>query len=80
MENIKTILALKPKYIDLLGEEQSTHLLKLFIEIESGKYEKDELHQLKLNGIKHPLYIRAIRADMQSFVNTFIDAYLKQVI
>jgi FkbM family methyltransferase len=78
MENIKTILALKPKYIDLLGEEQATHLLKLFTEIESGKYEKDELHQLKLNGIKYPLYIRAIRADMQSFVNTFIDAYLEK--
>ena len=40
MENIKTILASKPKYMDLLGEEQATHLLKLFTEIESIKYEK----------------------------------------
>ncbi len=78
MKNMKGILDSKPKYRELLGEEQAIRLLNLFSEIEYGKYEKDELHQLKLKGIKHPLYIRAIRADMQSFVNTFIDAYLEK--
>ncbi len=78
MENIDEILAAKPRYVDLLGKEQARKLLALFAAIESGKYEKNEIHTLEINGFPHPLHIRAIRADMQSFVNTFIDPYLEQ--
>jgi FkbM family methyltransferase len=51
-------------------------LLHLFSEIEAGKYNKEELHSIQLKGIKHPFHMRSIRADMQSFVNTFMDPYL----
>jgi FkbM family methyltransferase len=73
----KTLLA-KPKYEELLGKDKALELLRLFGEIEHGKYNKDEVHSLSLKGFRHPLYIRAIRADMQSFVNTFIDPYLER--
>jgi FkbM family methyltransferase len=78
MSSIETLLASKPEYLQLLEKKQAIKLLNLFSDIELGKYDKDELHQIKLNGIQHPFYLRAIRADMQSFVNTFIDAYLEQ--
>lgn len=78
MEAIKKILATKPKYMELLGKEQAMDVLKLFSEIELGKYNKDEVHTIQPKGIGHPFYIRAIRADMQSFINTFIDPYLEQ--
>ncbi|MBI2722051.1 MAG: FkbM family methyltransferase [Bacteroidetes bacterium] len=68
----------KPKYGHLLGEEQTLRLLKLFSEIESGKYEKAEVTIFHLKGFKHPIHLRSIRADMQSFVNTFIDPYLEK--
>jgi FkbM family methyltransferase len=78
MEAIKNILAAKPKYIELLGKEQAISVLNLFSEIELGKYNKNEVHTIQLKGMMHPFYIRAIRADMQSFINTFIDPYLEQ--
>lgn len=65
-------------YLELLGKEQALRLLALFAEIESGKYNKEEIHELRLNGFPYPLFIRAIRADMQSFINTFVDPYLVQ--
>lgn len=77
MNDLTTILASKPKYIELLGRSEAERILKLFSEIERGKYNKGEVHSFTLNGFKHPLFIRAIRADMQSFVNTFIDPYLE---
>ncbi len=78
MNAIDKLITLNPKYIDLFGKEQAIKLLILFSEIESGKYNKEEVHKITMKGIKHPFYIRAIRADMQSFINTFIDAYLDQ--
>lgn len=76
MGTMENSLAAKPEYLDLLGKEQALELLGMFAEIESGKYDKKEIHSFKLNGIAHPIHLRAIRADMQSFVNTFIDPYL----
>jgi FkbM family methyltransferase len=76
MKTTDSMMAVMPRYIELLGMEQALKLMNLFSEIEAGKYERNELHQIKLKGIKHPFYIRAIRADMQSFINTFIDSYL----
>ncbi len=76
MNTIESTLTSKPKYVDLLGKEQALKLLHVFADIESGKYDKNEIHTFKLNGISHPIHLRAIRADMQSFVNTFIDVYL----
>lgn len=78
MNVIEKTLNTKPKYADLLGREQALKMLSLFADIESGKYDKKEIHEFKLNGIAHPIYLRAIRADMQSFVNTFIDTYLEK--
>ncbi len=63
-------------YLELLGKEQALKLIALFSEIEAGKYVKEEIHELQLKGFPHPLFLRAIRADMQSFINTFIDPYL----
>lgn len=65
-------------YLELLGKEQALRLIALFSEIESGKYDKEEIHELRLKGYPHPLYLRAIRADMQSFINTFIEPYLEK--
>lgn len=78
MEQAQSILVSKPKYQELLGKEQAIKLLDLFSEIEKGKYNKEEIHSVQLNGIAHPFSIRAIRADMQSFINTFVDPYLEQ--
>ncbi len=78
MNQIEIKLLSQPKYQQLLGREQAIKLLTLFSEIENGKYDKTEIHQLQLTGLKHPIYLRAIRADMQSFVNTFIDVYLEK--
>jgi FkbM family methyltransferase len=77
VKNYDSILLSKPKYLDLLGREQALDLLRLFDEIERGKYDRSEVYSYVLKGIKYPIYIRAIRADMQSFVNTFIDPYLE---
>lgn len=68
----------KPNYLKLLGREQAVNILSLFAEIEKGKYARKEIHSFTLNNLKHPIYLRAIRADMQSFVNTFIDPYLEK--
>ena len=76
MKTEEKILNTNPKYLELLGKEQALKLLKLFAEIEKGKYEREEIHEIKIKHIKHPVYLRCIRADMQSFVNTFIDSYL----
>lgn len=76
MDIIENTLTTKPKYVDLLGKEQALKLLNVFADIESGKYDKNEIHSYKLNGIAHTIHLRSIRADMQSFVNTFIDTYL----
>jgi len=75
MINVENILASKPAYLNLLGKQQVEKLLTLFNEIENGKYNKEEIHSFKLSNLRHPLHLRAIRADMQSFVNTFIDPY-----
>jgi FkbM family methyltransferase len=69
---------LKSRYADALGEEEARRLLKLFAEIENGKYDKNELHTFHPLSLKHPISLRAIRADMQSFSNTFIDPYLQK--
>ncbi|MBL7911001.1 MAG: FkbM family methyltransferase [Bacteroidia bacterium] len=66
------------KYEALLGKEQTVKLIKFFSEIENGKYNKEETISLMLKGIEYPIYLRCIRADMQSFVNTFIDPYLEK--
>lgn len=78
MISIDSILNSQPKYIELLGRAQAIKLLQVFSDIEKGKYDKDEIHSFNLRGITHPIYLRAIRADMQSFINTFIDPYLTQ--
>lgn len=65
-------------YLELLGKEQALRILALFAEIEAGKYAKEELHEFRLAGFPEPVFLRAIRADMQSFINTFIDPYLEQ--
>lgn len=62
----------------VLGREQAPKAIQLFAEISSGKYNKAELHEFNVAGLKHPVIMRAIRADMQSFVNTFIDPYLEK--
>lgn len=76
MDTIENTLILKRKYVDLLGKEEALKLLRVFSDIESGKYDRNEIHTFKLSGIAHPIHFRTIRADMQSFVNTFIDSYL----
>jgi FkbM family methyltransferase len=68
----------KSKYEQLLGSENASKLLKIFDEIEKGKYKKDELVELRLKDLEYPLFMRTIRADMQSFVNAFIDPYLEK--
>lgn len=78
MEATERLLALKPKYTELLGSNGALKLVGLFAEIELGKYKKEEVHLVELKGVKHPFYIRSIRADMQSFLNTFIDGYLEK--
>ena len=65
-------------YLELLGKEQALKLIALFAEIEAGKYAKEDVHELQLKGFPHPVFLRAIRADMQSFINTFIDPYLEK--
>ena len=76
MEITEEILIAKSKYVDLLGKEQAVKILKLFAEIEAGKYAKDEVHTFNVKGLKKAVFLRAIKADMQSFNNTFIDIYL----
>lgn len=66
------------KYIQLLGEAQSTTLINFFNEIENDAYNKSKVLEVQLTTLKHPLKIRCIRADMQSFINTFIDPYLEK--
>src|SRR5438045_1777844 len=78
METPEQVLASKPKYETLLGKEQALKLLKIFSEIDSGKYNKEEINTISIKGMQHPVYLRSIRADMQSFVNTFIDPYLEE--
>jgi FkbM family methyltransferase len=76
MEITDKTLTAKSKYVDVLGKEQAVKILKLFAEIEDGKYAKDEVYSFNLIGFKNTVFLRAIRADMQSFNNTFIDTYL----
>ncbi len=78
MENDNMLLAAKAKYADLLGRDQALKILQLFEEIATGKYNKGEVHSFKLKTLAHPVFLRSIRADMQSFVNTFIDPYLEK--
>lgn len=77
METIEKLISVKPKCLELLGFGQTEKLLKIFMDIESGKYDKEEFYCFHLKGMKFPLYLRSIRADMQSFINTFIDPYLE---
>lgn len=77
MDNNYKRRSLLPLYENLLGEKDAQRALKLFDEIEGGKYDKKELHSFNVRGLSHPVSIRAIRADMQSFVNTFIDPYME---
>lgn len=76
MNAIENKIHSQPNYIKLLGKEQAIQLLSVFENIESGKYDKNEIHTFQLNGITQPIHLRAIKADMQSFINTFIDPYL----
>lgn len=78
MKKQDNIFIHNPKYISLLGKQQTLTLLELFNEIENGKYNKEEIHSINIKGLKHPVLLRSIRADMQSFINTFIDPYLEQ--
>ena len=78
MNTEEILLATKTKYVDLLGKEQTLKILALFSEIENGKYNKNEIHSFNVKDLLHPIHLRAIRADMQSFVNTFIDPYLEK--
>jgi FkbM family methyltransferase len=66
------------RYVDLLGEEQTKKLLAFFSEIESGRYEKNDIIELHLKDIRHPVFIRCIRADMQAFTHTFIKPYIEK--
>ncbi len=70
------LLASTSRYLELLGKDQALRLMHLFSEIENCKYQKDEVSEIKMLGFHHPLYLRSIRADMQSFINTFIEPYL----
>jgi FkbM family methyltransferase len=70
--------SINKKYIKLLGIEQAEKLQALFLEIEKGKYDKKEIHTFKLTNLIYPIHIRAIRADMQSFVNTFVEPFLEK--
>lgn len=65
-----------PKYEELLGRAQALELFQFFEKIENGTYDKHNTISLKLTNLKEPIILRCIRADMQSFVNTFIDPYL----
>ncbi len=67
----------KNKYLQLLGKTQSEIIFSFFNEIENGIYNKSKTIELNLNNLKHPITLRCIRADMQSFINTFIDPYLE---
>jgi FkbM family methyltransferase len=78
MNTEETILASKSKYVDLLGKEQTLKMIALFNEIENGKYNKNEIHTFNVKGLRHQIHLRAIRADIQSFVNTFIEPYLEK--
>jgi FkbM family methyltransferase len=78
MSIIETLSALPSKYLDLLGKEEAIRLLKLFSDIEEGTYDKNALYEFRLRGFAQPVFLRAIRADMQSFINTFIDPYLEK--
>lgn len=79
MNPIEQLSALPSRYLELLGKEQALRLLTLFSEIEKGAYDKTILHEFRLKGFEHPVFLRAIRADMQSFVNTFIEPYLEKM-
>ncbi|MCA6434994.1 MAG: FkbM family methyltransferase [Bacteroidetes bacterium] len=70
----------KNKYIEFLGEKGAELLNSFFMEIENGGYDKTKTLTVSLSNIEHPITLRCIRADMQSFVNTFIDPYLDKKI
>jgi FkbM family methyltransferase len=78
MQSPENTLQTTPRYSDILGREQAIKLLNLFFAIDKGKYDKSEVYELHVKNLAHPLFIRAIRADMQSFVNTFIDPYMEK--
>ncbi|MCA0430774.1 MAG: FkbM family methyltransferase [Bacteroidetes bacterium] len=68
---------MKNIYNSLLGNEQTVQLISFFQKIENGVYNKNETLSVKLTNLIHPIKLRCIRADMQSFINTFIDPYLE---
>jgi FkbM family methyltransferase len=76
MEAIENKLIRYPQYETLLGKQQALSLFSFFEKIEGGTYDKRSTITLNLTGMKHPITLRCIRADMQSFINTFIDPYL----
>lgn len=78
MKTIEKLFNSNPKYMELLDRAGAIKLLKLFKEIQEGKYDKGKVHEVKMKHLVHPIYLRSIRADMQSFVNTFIDPYLEK--
>ena len=65
-------------YLKYLQREEAEALITLFKAIDAGLYDKSQCINISLAGFKQPVQIRAIRADMQSFVNTFIDPYLQK--
>lgn len=68
----------KFRFFDVLDKNEAVNLLHMFSDIESGKYAKNEVLRVHPKTLKHPIYLRCIRADMQSFINTFIDTYLEK--
>lgn len=66
------------KYYELLGEEQTNTLLNFFDDINAGTYNKSKTLKVFVKTLKHPIIMRCIKADMQSFINTFIDPYLEK--
>lgn len=78
MEESTIKLIRYPQYEKLLGKQQSLELFAFFDRIEGGEYNKNVTITLNVAGLIHPVTLRCIRADMQSFVNTFIDPYLEK--
>lgn len=72
------MIKLTENYIQLLGSEQAETLVNFFNEIENGVYNKNKTIEVKLKTLRYPLILRCIRADMQSFINTFVDVYLEK--
>jgi FkbM family methyltransferase len=65
------------RYIEVLGETGAAKIRAIFERINQSEYKKSEVHTFEVRNLKHPVHLRTIRADMQSFVNTFVDPYFE---